>query len=662
MTRKAVAALALLGLLIPAAGSAGAQQQQQPSETRSDRSGQDAAGPLTNSRELQGSDAQHGQAGEHLPASRENMRLINRVKLTDIAGGIADVNYRAGHAYLSKWATTCTNAGGTGAGIEVVDVRKPRQARRVAFIKAGPNAYQTEGVHALKLKTRKFEGNVVVFSNEPCDGTQPGGGGFSIYDVSNPRRPKMLVDQFGDTDVLGEGSPNAYHSVFAWNDGNRAFAVAVDNFEFEDVDIFNITDPRNPRFIRETGADEWPESVFDNLAHGGIAGVFLHDVWVKKVDGMWQMLLSYWDLGYVLLNVNDPKNPVFMGKTQWDEFDPLMPEFSPPEGNAHHATWSKNNRFIVATDEDFAPHRVRTVTFTTGPNTGDYPAAAVGGLQAPNQLPDGVLNGPTVYGGYGCPPDVYPGATPVPQRDDFAFTLEAGEEAILVLQRGPRLDPSEPETDPPGGCFPGEKAFEATKAGWDAVLFVNRHLGDPAADLPFCGSGGAPPGAPPAVGVCTTHEAFHLLFETTPSFESPYENLDEPAIGDLGAEISTTGEFDGWGYIHLFDADTLERLDSYAVPESLDPDLAHIFPLSVHETKTDPRRGKNIAYSSYYLAGARVLKFSRQKGLREVGHFIDEGGNDFWGVYPVKRGTKRPLLLFSDRDYGLYILKYTGNQ
>jgi len=55
------------------------------------------------------------------------------------------------------------------------------------------------------------------------------------------------------------------------------------------------------------------------------------------------------------------------------------------------------------------------------------------------------------------------------------------------------------------------------------------------------------------------------------------------------------------------------------------------------------------------------VKFGK-KSIREVGHFIDEDGNDFWGIVPVQlKGRGAPLLLLSDRDSGLWIFRYTGN-
>jgi hypothetical protein len=183
--------------------------------------------------------------------------------------------------------------------------------------------------------------------------------------------------------------------------------------------------------------------------------IFPHDMQVKKIDGEWMMMVSYWDVGWVLLNVDDPTNPTFVDDYDYPDPDPLT-GFSPPEGNAHQSWWSKDNRFVLGTDEDFAPSRIDTMETTTGPNAGPYPAAAVGGGTGPDTLPDGRMNGPTVYGGYGCD-----ASAPVPLRSDYDLELGAGEEAIIVLQRGPEQDPGAPEV----ACFPGEKSENGINAG-----------------------------------------------------------------------------------------------------------------------------------------------------------------------------------------------------
>src|SRR5687767_4687293 len=73
-----------------------------------------------------------------------------------------------------------------------------------------------------------------------------------IYDISNPVSPKVLVDGFGDFDLHGPGQASESHSVIAWDADSNAYAAAIDNEEVQDVDIFDITDPRSPVKIFET--------------------------------------------------------------------------------------------------------------------------------------------------------------------------------------------------------------------------------------------------------------------------------------------------------------------------------------------------------------------------------------------------------------------------
>ncbi|HYZ10489.1 MAG TPA: hypothetical protein VE962_01190, partial [Actinomycetota bacterium] len=253
-------------------------------------------------------------------------------------------------------------------------------------------------------------------------------------------------------------------------------------------------------------------------------------------------------------------------------------------------------------------------------------------------------------------------SAPIPTPASIAgyeASLLPGEEKIVVLQRGPAGDPSAPE----GACFPGEKAHEAVEAGWDAVLFVNHHAGEAAsATVPFCGSGAF---VDEVVGVCTTHAAFHRLFDTPP-FAPPFTYPDGPAIGALSSgKIEATAAFDGWGYVHLFSntptgsPPRFAELDTYAINEAHDPAYAVGFgDLSVHEVATD-KQSASHAYLSYYSGGLRSLEIQGTE-LVEVGGYLDPAGNNFWGVETFVRGGDS-YILASDRDDGLWIFKRTDS-
>ena len=47
-------------------------------------------------------------------------------------------------------------------------------------------------------------------------------------------------------------------------------------------------------------------------------------------------------------------------------------------------------------------------------------------------------------------------------------------------------------------------------------------------------------------------------------------------------------------------------------------------------------------------------------GITEVGRYIDPEGNNFWGVALAEDPNGDRIILASDRDYGLFIFRYTG--
>jgi hypothetical protein len=598
---------------------------------------------------------QHGSPVGHLPSARENVELVSKLEPTRQFGQIvpeqiADLTVHEGFAYLNSWADpTCTKG-----GVYVVDIRNPANPQEVGFIPARPGAFHGEGSQVLSIDTPAFEGDVLAVNNEGCTDADPGG--FDLYDVSDPRNPQILVQGFGDGEPV-EGTltgstdtANHYHNIRMWAFGGKVYIVGVDNFEFHDVDIFDITNPRTPVPVAEFDLlEEFPQ-IADQLANGNL--VLNHDDVIKIIGGRPQMLLSYWDAGYVKLDVTDPANPVYLGDTSFDGEDPLVDGIEPPEGNAHQVDFSADNGFLLAADEDFSPYRADEFSITTGPFAGTYESQVVPGGASPALLADLTMNGPTVYGGYGCD-----ASDPIPLREDvFPDELPGFEEAIVVLQRGPTGDPQNPEE----ACFPGEKAANAAEAGYDAVLLVNRHLGSADLDEAFCGSGGYPPGLV-IVTMCTTHEAFHHIFRAEPpQYQLPVPATGEPAIGDLGEEVEATSIFDGWGYAHLYEngSGKLRRIDSFAIEEALDERYAFGFgDLSIHEWAPDPT--ERLAYSSYYAGGFRVASFGPD-GIEEVGKFIDRGGNNFWGVEQYTTPDGERLIGASDRDFGLYIFRYTG--
>jgi hypothetical protein len=611
-------------------------------------------------------DHQHGENTGHLPARRENVRLISKLRLTNEDDGIADVGYFKGHAYLNAWGPECPNG-----GVHVVDVRNPRRPEKVGFLPAEPNGHPGEGIHVMSVNTRFFRGDLLVHNNEACNPAAPSTLGFSMWDVSNPRAPVKL-GQFGDTvptpSLFSTGLYHSNHSVQGFKLGRRAFVVVVDNEEafgppFKDVDIFDVTNPAAPVLASERGLEDWPGAQ-GSYANGD--SVNNHDIQFKIVRGRPTLVVSYWDAGQIQLDVSDPYNPQFIGDSDYRRPDPLMPQFEIPEGNSHESYWSSNSRWLLSTDEDFSPFRTN-FELTTGPNAGPYGAGEFGFTPQIANRPDGMIAGPTVYGGRGCfaagpnaGPDVAGDPMPPPAS---AIPAEPGEEKTVVFSRGT--------------CFFSTKIAAGQDLGYDVVIIQQSHGGTRnglLVDGFACGGQGHDYDERiPAI--CLGHRATHLMFNDTPQYTDPAGEGRDIPLGTRGEKYEATTDFDGWGYVQLHDArdPNLRIVDSWAVEEALDERFASGFgDLSVHEVKTDPRRGVNLAYYSYYAAGFRVTEFGR-RGIEEVGSFIDQGGNDFWGVFPIGDETAghgypgrvrggRPTILLSDRDFGLYIVEYTGRQ
>jgi len=370
---------------------------------------------------------------------------------------------------------------------------------------------------------------------------------------------------------------------------------------------------------------------------------------VKYLKGHYELLVSYWDGGWARLNVDDPSKPRLLAHSDFPEKDPFS-GLAPSEGNAHQAEYSPGNWWVLGTSEDFSPYRIDPFRITTGANAGEYPAGEFGfTVPVASDKYGGTIAGPTVYGGLGCPTnEEYGEQEPVPPAS--GLDAAEGEEKIVVLQRGV--------------CFFSEKVEQAQLAGYDAVLIANHHSGSADGEQPdavLCGSQGHE-FTPTIAAVCIGHRAFHLLFGQEPGYT---DEADAPAIGTEGEHVDAKATFDGWGHVHLIRRWDMKQVDAYAVKEATMEKYAQGYgALSVHEVAVDPER-KGLAYLSYYAAGFRVIRYDGGD-LREVGRFIDEGGNDFWGVEThrmpksAKNMAGETVVLASDRSRGLYIFQYTG--
>ncbi len=576
---------------------------------------------------------QHGGTAGHLPAGSENVNLIGKAPINQQLkdGRVADVGVFKDHAYLGAFYEPKCQKG----GVYVVDIADPSNPKQINFIRTSNDSYVGEGVQTIHIDTPAYEGDVLAMNNEICPLTatpsQHANGGMTLVDVTNPKTHKYLVEHAGD--VQPDGSTNEIHSVFMWDAGEKAYAVLVDDEEATDVDIMDISDPRNPQMVAEYDlAAAFPQILQEGV---GLDEVFHHDMIVKEIEGRQIMFVSYWDAGYVALDVTDPANATYIGDSDFAFPDPEAAESGltvDPEGNGHQSEISLDNEYLIGADEDFNPFKAVATTDDGGEFT------AVQGSGVPG-VPEGEsIEGDAVYVGRACPGDP---AVPAGTGDQIA-----------VVERG---------------VCDFQVKYDAVLAagGYEAVLVFNRENGvtaDGCDSLIFMEVSGDLPAF-----FVTRRDGFGF-------FDVPYDHdaclagdgsvtapVDVGAVGDF---ISMESIFDGWGYVHLYGygPGKFAEHDTYAIPEAHDPAFADGFgDLSVHEVAMSPTDAR-LAYFSYYAGGFRVARIDESgeaPALEEVGHFIDEGGNNFWGVQ-VFEHDGRELVAASDRDFGLYIFEYTG--
>jgi len=607
---------------------------------------------------------QHGGDAGHLFGTGDwgKIELVGQLEVTQTEGLVADVAAYGNYAYLANWGEPdCAGPekGGVNspdAGAWVIDISDPANPVEVNFIPMPQDTRPGEGMQVTHVETKWFSGEILVMNAEACGKNYKGG--FMLYDVTNPLKPMKLKEGFGER--TGSDAHQS-HSAFIWQPvlGGPAYLVLQDEEDLADVDIFDITNPRSPRLISELDLNDY------GVAQPALnlSDSFLHDMTVKCMDdgpyaGKCIMIASYWDGGYVVLDVTNPAAPEFLYDTEFAAIDPELLEQTgialTPEGNAHQAEFTADNRFFIGADEDFDPYRALLTT----DDGGSYAAGEFGWTVPINDL-YGTLNGPTIYGGFGCPADR--GSIP---DASILEPLAPGEEAILVLQRGPAgVD----------ACFFSEKVETAQLLGYDAVIIANHHVGaqgGAAPDAQFCGSQ-AHSFEITISAVCVGHRAMHELFDDLNAADNFTYPESVPAIGTPGDKVTVTTQFDGWGYVHLYDAATGAELDTFAILEAMRPKYASGFgDLSVHEVATDPT-DPSLMYLSYYSGGLRALQIQCSNPvdtstceLVEVGGYLDLEGNNFWGVEVILNPADDPdvqgdevLILASDRDYGLFIFR-----
>ena len=587
-------------------------------------------------------DKQHDADDGHLPPVQRNVTLVGKAEVTNPSGDgnhgrVADVFAYGDYAYLNAFRSpTCEQA-----GVHVMDISDPSAPFELtdAFIPTSVGSFAGEGIQVLHMDNQFFTGDLLIHQNETCPaGPEPPSeaqsGGISLWDVTDPTDPEPVTLHTGDfTNPNGDldDGPNQTHSMRAWTNvfDNRTYVVLVDDEELTDIDILDITDPTHPTLVNDTLDLDQPPFDVDQPTPTNLTASFSHDMMVEKVGQRYVMNMNYWDGGYVLLDVTDPRpgQVQLIAESDYPALDEERlargHEIS-PEGNAHQSELSPNRKFLLATDEDFNPNRV-VATIDSGPYAGTEYTATSANATPPIE-PGTSIEGTPTFVGVACDP-LPPGS------------------GIALVERGT--------------CTFQVKLDTIKAAGYSSGIVFNNARPDCLAQVTMLAAGDIP-------FVFANRVTGLKLLGVAGVTDANACTAASPATGTAVATTTIEAIFDGWGFVRLFGTEiprqrgqtgSITSIDTYAVPEAQDPAYATGYgALSVHEVAMAPETG--LAYISYYTAGFRVVSYGKE-GIEEVGAFIDEGGNDFWGVEVWHDENGEQFVLASDRDFGLYIFQYT---
>lgn len=607
----------------------------------------------------------------HIPSNvNYGFSVIGRDTLGGISNGLyTDVWAHKGYAYVGTFQEPdCSRA-----GVFISDIRDPANPTTIGMIKSPPQTRIND------VKVYPVAGkDVLIHSLEPCgpivgNGQAVGGGngghqqgqfGISLWDVSNPAKPHALKQNFLDFPV---------HNVFPWTVANgKTFLLVVDDIAADDLKIVDITTPQSPRLIATTGIETWlasnPEIADDGqLFMGNFAASLLHDVWINDMNPgpgeNWQAVLSYWDAGFITLDINNPYHPVFLGDSTYPDPDPVH-NISPPEGNAHAAVFAGPNfNKIFAGDEDFD-------SFFTAVTAAGEDYAASQGSDVPQIGPGADIEeivGQTAYVGIAC------GGTLTPAAEVGA--------SIALIERGACAFTTKAQTVQAAGYTAGIVFNSAAEGNCEATVSMLVE-----ADIPMLF-------VPRSTG-------FRLLgiddYDPSLCPDGEASNPALPSPSALGLVATLGAAFDGWGYFHALnnthsqvtvkrgmgdDAETvvvdyLGEMGYYAPAEVTDPTLAAgAGDLTMHNLETDTSN-PDRAFISWYSLGMRAVEWreghlhdnSKGEGvvswnMHEVGRFIagdeygDAAGSNFWGVHVTEINGSQ-YILGSDRNTGLWIFQW----
>jgi hypothetical protein len=324
--------------------------------------GDDGDGLLKDERHFK-QQAEKTYEGGNKAGSARNMVAVGHEDL-DARGFNGDVWVHDGAAYVGHWGFADWATGNSrfcptapNNGVAVIDVDDPANPERIATLQ-NPDGTSAEDVVVYTARFGPYAGrDIAVAGIQDCSGSRsepdPRDRGLMLWDVTDPAEPVELGMLDTGCCTRGVHEFEVQHRA----DLGRTFAYATvptsrypdsetpSGFRDEDGEgdfrLIDITDPTHPVQVSDWGIQDVggpfsPGQGCDpdaNYGHGA----------EPSEDGK-LVFLSYWDSGYIRLDLADPANPRFTGRTVYP---------ANADGDAHSSQYDEARKLLITADEDF---------------------------------------------------------------------------------------------------------------------------------------------------------------------------------------------------------------------------------------------------------------------------------------------------------------------
>lgn len=305
----------------------------------------------------------HADSGGNNAGQAFNMVVVGHNDL-GMRGFNADVWVYNGSAYVGQWGFGDWASGskdrfcpsGSNTSVLVLDVHDPSNPVVVGRLQNPPNTSIEDVVVYTALYGPLAGHDIAAGGIQYCGDSiydEDADRGLMLWDVTDPSAPMQVgylntgcctrgVHEFEIQHRADLGRTFAYASVptSRYPDPNTSSGYRDEN-GYGDFRLFDITDPAYPFQVSDWGIQDigGPFSAGQgcdadaNYGHGA-----------EPSDDGKLVFVSYWDSGFIALDLTDPANPVYQGRT-------IYP--SNADGDAHSASYDDARQLLFSADEDF---------------------------------------------------------------------------------------------------------------------------------------------------------------------------------------------------------------------------------------------------------------------------------------------------------------------